>query len=117
MIVIATDEPLRHLLESGALITSTWPRAHEDVFLLLKVLHFAFPSLSEAIGTGLVALLAANLQTSEVTLSTGAATVLAVAQDQSGERVADPKGNAHMVTQLDIFNVAAEGRAVSKVAR
>ena len=117
MIVIATDEPLRQLLESGALITSTWPRAYEDVFLLLKVLQVTFPTLSEAIGTSLVTLLAANLQTSAVTLSTGAATLLAVAQDQNGGRVADPKGNAHMVAQLDIFNVVAEGRAVAKVAR
>jgi hypothetical protein len=117
MIVIATDEPLRQLLESGALITSMWPRAHDDVFLLLKVLQVTFPNLAEAIGTGLVTLLAANLQTSVVTLSAGAATLLAVAQDQNGGRVADPKGSAHMVAQLDILKVEAEGRAASTVAR
>lgn len=117
VIVIATDGPLKQLLESSALVTSTWPHAHEDVFVLVKVLQVTFPTLAEVIGTGLVTLIAANWRTSVVTLSAGAATLLAIAQDQDGGRVADPKGNAHMVVQLDIIDVEAEGRAASKVAR
>lgn len=115
--MIATDGPLKQLLDASALVTSAWPDAHEDVFVLVKVLQVTFPTLAEVIATGLVVLIAANSRTSVVTLSAGAATLRAIAQDQNGGRVADPKGNAHMVVQLDIIDVEAEGRAASKVAR
>ena len=117
MIVVVTDAALHELLSSGTLITTTWPRAHEDVFVLVKVLQITVPTLAEVLSTGLITLLAANALTSEITLATERATLQAVALTQHGERVADPQTSADQVFRVDILDVAAEGRSASKVAR
>lgn len=116
MIVVVTDQPLRRLLESGATIDSTWPQASEDVRVLVTLLQVTFPSLAEVIDTRLVALAAANNRTSVVTLTSGTATVLAVAQEEDGERVKNPKANPEEVVRLDIVDVQAEGRSGAEVA-
>ncbi|GAB3047168.1 hypothetical protein GCM10027053_01230 [Intrasporangium mesophilum] len=117
MIVVVADERLNQLLSTGALITATWPRAAEDVRMLIAVLRFTIPTLADVLGTGLVTLPAASARTDEVTLAAGQATLHALALAQNGERVADPQRNAHQVFRLDVRDVAAEGRSASKVAR
>lgn len=116
MNVDVTDAPLNRLLSSGAAIMRTWPRANEDVRMLVKLLEVTFPSLAEVIETRLVALAAANNRTSVVTLTLGAATVLAVAQDDDGDRVPKPRENPEEVIRLNIVDVQAEGRSGAEVA-
>jgi len=116
MIVVVTDQPLRRLLASGTAIDRTWPQANDDVRVLVTLLQVTFPSLAEVIETRLVALAAANNRTSVVTLTSGSATVLAVAQDEEGERVREPKANPEEVVRLDIVDVQAEGRSGAEVA-
>lgn len=117
MIVAVTDQPLRRLLASGTAIDCTWPQASEDVRVLVTLLQVTLPSLAEVMETRLVALAAVNNRTSVVTLTSGSATVLAVAQDEDGERVREPKSNPEEVVRLDIVDVQAEGRSGAKVAR
>lgn len=117
MIVVVTDQPLRRLLQSGTAIDSAWPHANDDVRVLVKLLQVTFPSLAEIIETSLVALAAVNNRTSVVTLTSGSATVLALAQDEDGERVEEPKANPEEVVRLDIVDVQAEGRSGAEVAR
>lgn len=117
MIVVVTDQPLRRLLASGTAIDRTWPQANDDVQVLVTLLQVTFPSLAEVIATRLVALAAANNRTSVVTLTSGGATVLAVAQDEVGERVREPKSNPEEVVRLDIVDVQAEGRSGAEVER
>jgi hypothetical protein len=117
MIVVVTDPALNELLASGTLISTTWPRAHEDVFVLVKVLQITVPTLAEVLSTGLINLFASNTRTSEITLATGLATLQAVALTQHGERVADPEQDADQVFRVDVLDVTAEGRSASKVAR
>jgi hypothetical protein len=117
MIVVVTDQPLRRLLASGTAIDRTWPQANDDVQVLVTLLQVTFPSLAEVIETRLVALAAANNRTSVVTLTSGGATVLAVAQDEVGERVREPKSNPEEVVRLDIVDVQAEGRSGAEVER
>lgn len=117
MIVVVADQPLKRLLESGTAIDSTWPHANYDVRVLVKLLQVTFPSLAEVIETRLVALAAANNRTGVVTLTSGSATVLAVAHDEHGERVKEPKANPEEVVRLDIVDVQAEGRSGAEVAR
>jgi hypothetical protein len=115
MHVEVTDAPLNRLLSSGAAIMRTWPRANEDVRVLVKLLQLTFPSLAEVMETRLVRLAAANNRTGVVTLTLGAATVLAVAQDDDGDRVPKPKENPEEVVRLDIVDVQAEGRSGAEV--
>jgi len=117
MIVVVTDQPLNRLLASGAAIDRIWPQANVDVRVLVALLQNTVPSLAEVIETRLVALTAANNRTSVVTLTSGSATVLAVAQDEDGERVREPKANLEEVVRLDIVDVRAEGRSGAEVAR
>jgi hypothetical protein len=117
MIVVVTDQPLKRLLQSGTAIDNAWPHANDDVRVLVKLLEVTFPSLAEVIETRLVALAAANNRTSVVTLTSGSANVLAVAQDEDGERVKEPKANPEEVVRLDIVDVQAEGRSGAEVAR
>lgn len=117
MIVVVTDQPLRRLLASGTAIECTWPQANEDIRVLVALLQVTLPSLAQVIETRLVALAAANNRTSVVTLTSGSATVLAVAQDEEGERVREPKANPEEVVRLDIVDVQAEGRSGTEVAR
>ena len=117
MIVVVTDQPLRRLLASGTAIHRTWPQANDDVRVLVALLQVTVPSLAEVIETRLVALPAANNRNSVVTLTSGGATVLAVAQDEEGERVREPKANPEEVVRLDIVDVQAEGRSGAEVAR
>jgi hypothetical protein len=117
VIVVVTDGQLNQLLSSGILITSTWPHVNEDVFVLVKLLQVTFPTLAEVLGTGLVTLAAANLRTSEVTLSLGVASVRALAQSEEGGRVPDPKQHPDAVFRLDIVDVEAEGCSAAEVAR
>lgn len=117
MIVVVTDAPLRRLLASGTTIDRTWPHANDDVRVLVTLLQNTFPSLAEVIKTRLVAIAAANDRTSVVTLTSGSATVLAVAQDEDGGRVREPKANPEEVVRLDIVDVQAEGRSGAEVAR
>lgn len=115
MNVDVTDAPLNRFLSSGTAIMRTWPRANEDVRVLVKLLQVTFPSLAEVIETRLVALADANNRTSVVTLSLGEATVLAVAQDDDGDRVPKPQENLEEVVRLDIVDVQAEGRSGAEV--
>lgn len=117
MIVVVTDQPLSRLLASGTAIERTWPRANGDVRVLVTLLQVTFPSLAEVIETRLVALAATTNRTSVVTLTSGSAIVLAVAQDEDGERVREPKANPEEVVRLDILDVQAEGLSGAEVAR
>jgi hypothetical protein len=117
MIVVVTDQPLGRLLTSGTAIDRTWPQSNGDVRVLVTLLQVTFPSLAEVIETRLVALAAANNRTSIVTLTSGSATVVAVAQDEGGEQVREPKANPEEVVRLDIVDVQAEGRSGAEVAR
>lgn len=117
MIVVVTDQPLRRLLASGTAIDRTWPQANDDVRMLVTLLQVTFPSLAEVIDTRLVALGTTNNRTSVITLTTGRATVLAVAQDEDGERVREPKANPEDVVRLDIVDVQAKGHSRAEVAR
>jgi hypothetical protein len=117
VIVVVTDGPLNQLLSSGTLIAATWPHANEDVRVLVTLLQVTFPTLAEVLGIGLVTLSVANIRTSEISLSSGAATVRALAQSQDGVRVTDPKQHPGQVFRLDIVDVEAEGCSAAKVAR
>jgi hypothetical protein len=117
MIVVVTDQPLRRLLQSATAIDKAWPHTNDDVRMLVKLLQVTYPTLAEVIETRLVALVAASSRTSVVTLRSGNATVLAVAQDEIGERVKEPKANLEEVVRLDIVDVQAEGRSGTEVTR
>lgn len=117
MIVVVSDAPLNRLLSSGTLIMSTWPRANEDVRVLVKLLQVTFPSLAEVIETGLVELAAANARNSVVTLTLDDVAVLAVAQEEDGDRVKEPRKNLERIVRLDFVDVQAEGRSGAEVAR
>lgn len=117
MILVVSDAPLNRLLASGGLIMNTWPQANEDVRVLVKLLQVTFPSLDEVIGTGLVELAAANARNSGITLLLGEAAVLAVAQDEDGDGIKEPRKNPERVIRLDIFDVQAQGRSGAEVAR
>ena len=114
--MVVSDAPLRRLLESEALIRSTWPHVNGDVLVLVELLQVTEPSLAEVLETGLVGLGAASPRNSVVTLVHEGASVLAVSQDDDGGRVAKPMTNPEKVVCLDIVDVQAEGRSGAEVA-
>lgn len=116
MILASSDATLAELLTSSAAIAQTWPRAGDDVLLLVHILKISLPSLADALATGLVVLVTCSPRDAELTLSAGDAVLRGLAQDDLGGRIADPRRRAREVLQLQILDVVAEGRSAMKVA-
>ena len=115
--MVASDASLAEVLASSTLITQTWPRASDDVFLLVHLIKVTLPSLAEVLSTGLVTLTSASPGIGEFSLGLGLAELTGYAQTKDRKPVLDPKRHANAVVCINVVDVVAEGRSAVKGAR